>query len=203
MSCVLLTGFEPFAERPLNVSAAAVAYLREQLPADIDLHCALLPVTADQAPQHITAALREIRPDVCLMLGQADGISTLAVERVAVNLCDFRIADNGGWQLRDAPVVEGGPTAYFATVPTRAMVEAAQTSGAPAALSLSAGAFICNMVFYTALHCCAQQRLPTRCGFVHLPLLPIQVAGERPTPPSMALETIGSGLRAMIELFRS
>ncbi len=203
MSCVLLTGFEPFAERPLNVSAAAVAFLREQLPPGVDLRCTLLPVTAEQAPQRIAAALREIRPDVCLMLGQADGIATLAVERVAVNLCDFRIADNGGSQLCDTPVVEGGPTAYFATVPTRAMVEAALSGGVPATLSLSAGAFICNMVFYAALHCCAQQRLPTRCGFVHLPLLPSQVLGERPTPPSMALETIGGGLRAMIELFRS
>ncbi|GAB4216880.1 MAG: pyroglutamyl-peptidase I [Roseiflexaceae bacterium] len=203
MSCVLLTGFEPFADRPLNVSAAAVAYLREHLPAGIDLHCALLPVTADQAPARISAALREIRPDVCLMLGQADGLATLAVERVALNLCDFRIADNGGLQLRDAPVVEGGPAAYFATVPTRAMVEAAQASGTPAGLSLSAGAFICNMVFYAALHTCAQQRLPTRCGFIHLPLLPIQVIGERPAPPSMDLETIAKGLRAMIELLRS
>lgn len=201
MSCVLLTGFEPFAERPLNVSAAAVAYLREHLPTGIDLRCALLPVTADQAPQHIVAALREIRPDVCLMLGQAEGTAALAVERVAVNLCDFRIADNGGRQLRDAPVMEDGPDAYFATVPTRAMVEAAQANRVPTALSLSAGAFICNMVFYTALHYCAQQHLPTRCGFVHLPLLPIQVIGERPIPPSMALETIGTGLRAMLELF--
>lgn len=199
MSRILLTGFDPFAGRPLNVSALAVERLRAALPASL-LHSIILPVDARRAPEQLAGALQALRPDVCLMLGQADGLATLAVERVALNLCDFRIPDNGGQELRDQPVVPGGPVAYFATLPTEAMLEAAQAAGTPASMSLSAGAFLCNMVFYAALHTCAVQGLPTRCGFVHLPLAPVQVLGERPTPPTMALETICAGLHAIIDV---
>ena len=40
---------------------------------------------------------------------------------VGINLRHARIADNLGNQPQDEPVVPGGPTAYFATVPVRAM----------------------------------------------------------------------------------
>lgn len=199
MSRILLTGFEPFAGRPLNVSAMAVERLSAELPASL-LHSVILPVDARRAPQQLAAALQAVRPEVCLMLGQADGLAALAIERVALNLCDFRIRDNGGQTLCDQPVAPDGPAAYFATLPTRAMLEAALAAGVPAALSLSAGAFLCNMVFYAALHTCASQRLPARCGFVHLPLVPEQALGERPTPPTMALETICAGLHAIIDV---
>lgn len=199
MSRILLTGFEPFAGRPLNVSALAVERLSAALPASL-LHSVILPVDAQRAPEQLAATLQAVRPEVCLMLGQADGIAALAIERVALNLCDFRISDNGGQTLRDQPVASDGPAAYFATVPTRTMLEAALAAGVPATLSLSAGAFLCNMVFYAGLHTCASQRLAARCGFVHLPLVPEQVLGERPTPPTMALETICAGLHTIIDV---
>ena len=70
----------------------------------------------------------------------------------------------------------------------------AQAAGAPVELSLSAGSFVCNQVFFGL-----QQRLRrqtgVRSGFIHVPALPEQAARAQPAVPSM-------GLAAQIEALR-
>jgi pyroglutamyl-peptidase len=85
---------------------------------------------------------------------------------VAINLADARIPDNDGAQPVDAPVVDGGPAAYFATLPVKAIAAAVSGAGIPSTVSHSAGTFVCNHVMYTALDAAAQG---TRAGFVHVP----------------------------------
>ncbi|MFO7168627.1 MAG: pyroglutamyl-peptidase I [Chloroflexota bacterium] len=197
---VLLTGFEPFGGDQVNPSLEVVRRIGSEGVDGLRISTLVLPVDARRVPEMLAEALRRLRPDACLMLGLAGGVAALQIERVAVNLCDFRIPDNGGSQLIDEPVVAGGPAAYFATVPVRAMQEAARGAGVPAELSLSAGAFLCNMAMYAALHVCATESLATRCGFVHLPALPEQVLGDTRARPTMALETICAGVRAMLRV---
>ncbi|MEN9939079.1 MAG: hypothetical protein RLZZ387_5658 [Chloroflexota bacterium] len=198
MKTVLLTGFEPFGGARVNPSAEVVRRVSGEGVEGLRISTMVLPVDAERAPEMLAEALERLRPDVCLMLGLADGVAALQVERVAVNLCDFRIPDNAGSQPVDEPVVSDGPAAYFATVPVRSLQEAALGAGVPAELSLSAGAYLCNLVLYAALHYSDLHGLPTRSGFVHLPALPEQMLGERRARPSMSLETICAGVRAML-----
>ncbi len=199
-SSVLLTGFEPFSDFQVNPSAEVVRRLAAEGFPQLQLHTRILPVDAGCAPQLLGEALIALRPDWCVMLGQAEGRAALSIERVAVNLCDFRIPDNAGSKVVDEPIVQGGPAAYFSTLPVRAMLEATQAAEIPVELSLSAGAYLCNQVFYTALHICHTHALPTRSGFVHLPPLPAQALGKRPIPPSMALDTVCTGVRALLQV---
>jgi pyroglutamyl-peptidase len=197
MSTLLVTGFEPFGGASINPSAEVVRRLATngKLP---DAATAILPVDAVQAPRMITDLLLDHQPDLCLMLGQADGYAALAVERVAINLCDFRIPDNAGIRWVDAPIVEGGPAAYFSNAPVRNVVDAIRAAGVPADLSLSAGVYLCNMVYYIALHICATHRLSTRCLFIHLPSLPSQASADHSPRPTMALETMYAGVCAAV-----
>jgi pyroglutamyl-peptidase len=117
---------------------------------------------------------------------------------VALNLLDYRMADNTGHQAIDEPIVPDGPAAYFVTLPVRAMLEAVRAAGIPAELSLSAGAFLCNQVTYELLHYLTTYQLDIPAGFVHVPALPEQVTNAYPPVPSMALETMTCGIRAAI-----
>jgi pyroglutamyl-peptidase len=198
MKTILLTGFEPFGGAQLNPAAEVVCRLDAAGVSGMRLCTLVLPVDMVKAPAMVLAALDQQQPDGCLMLGMADGVAALQIERVGLNLLDFRIPDNGGYQPIDAPVVEAGPAAYFATVPVRAMQAAALGAGVPAELSLSAGTYLCNQVLYAALHHCATGGLTTRCGFVHVPPLPEQMLGERRARPSMSLDLICQGVRAML-----
>jgi pyroglutamyl-peptidase len=197
MSTLLVTGFEPFGGASVNPSTEVVRSFENngRLPGATT---AILPVDAVQAPRMITDLLLNHQPDLCLMLGQADGYAALAVERMAINLCDFRIPDNAGIRRVDEPIVVDGPAAYFSNAPVRDVVQAIRAAGVPADLSLSAGAYLCNMVYYTALHVCATHRLPTRCLFIHLPSLPSQASNDVNPRPTMALETMYAGVRAAL-----
>ncbi len=200
MPTLLLTGFEPFGGASINPSAEVVRRFAIDGSDALEIVTAILPVDALAAPRMLSESLLDLRPDACMMLGQADGYAALAVERVAVNLCDFTIPDNAGVQRIDEPIVPGGPAAYFATAPVRDIVQAARAADVPAELSLSAGAYLCNMVYYTALHVCSLHNLATRCVFIHLPSLPAQANGDHRPRPTMALETMYSGVRAALRV---
>jgi pyroglutamyl-peptidase len=101
----------------------------------------------------------------------------------------------------DEPVVPGGPAAYFATLPIKAMVRRMRAAGVPAHVSQTAGTFMCNHVFYAACHLAATAYPAMRAGFIHVPALPEQAA-RNPGQPSMALDTIVGGLRVAVETVR-
>lgn len=197
---ILLTGFDPFGGSAINPSAQVVQALAAVGVDGAALATAILPVDRVHGPEMLLSALDTHQPDVLLMLGQAGGRAVISIERVAINLMDYRIADNGGQKVTDEPIVPGGPAAYFATVPVRAMLSAIQAAGIPAELSLSAGAYLCNQVLYTALHHAAQRVLPMQVGFIHLPYLPEQAAAEPRSPASMALPTMVDAVRAALAI---
>jgi pyroglutamyl-peptidase len=166
----------------------------------VDLHTTMLPVDRVTGPATLVMAVESFKPEVVLCLGQATGRGVLSIERVALNLLDYAIADNSGAQVTDEPIVPDGPAAYFVTLPVRQMRDAVRAAGVPAELSLSAGAFLCNQVLYTLLHHVAVNKLPIKAGFIHVPALPEQVIGERSNVPSMGLETMLTGVRAAINV---
>ncbi|MFI8631349.1 pyroglutamyl-peptidase I [Microbacterium sp. NPDC077663] len=167
MRTVLLTGFEPFAGDAVNPSGDAVRAVAARWSGPERLVTDILPVAFDAATARLAALLEQHRPDIVIGAGLAGGRATVTPERVAVNLADARIPDNEGHRPQDAPVVDGGPAAYFATLPVKAIDAALAEHGIPSSVSHTAGTFVCNAVMYAALHAGAGTSL--RAGFVHVP----------------------------------
>lgn len=195
---VLLTGFEPFDGERVNPSLEIVRALDGRLVAAHRVVGAVLPVSFAATLPLLDDLLERERPVLTIALGQAGGRSEITLERIAVNLIDARIADNDGLQPIDAAVVEGAPFACASTLPVKAIVERLRRQGIPAALSLSAGTYVCNQVFFALVHALATRMPGARGGFVHLPWLPEQVVA-RPGQPSMSLATMTAGVQAAIE----
>lgn len=198
MTRILLTGFEPFGSALINPSELVAQRLAHQGLAGAEIITAVLPVAARHAPQQMEELLIRHQPDWCVMLGLAEGRSQISIERVAINLADFRIPDNAGDQLIDAPVIADGPAAYFSTLPVHAMQAASSAAGVPAELSLSAGAYLCNLIFYAARHSCERLGLATRVGFIHLPATPELAVHAARAIPSMSLDSMALGLSAAL-----
>jgi pyroglutamyl-peptidase len=191
MTKVLLTGFEPFGKATSNPSGEIV----KQISGD-NIVTAILPVAYTQSADRLLALIAEHNPDVVISLGQAEGRTQITPEKVAINLDDARLADNEGVMRNDVKILEDGPDAYFSTLPIKEIVEAIKAAGVPAAVSLSAGAFLCNHIFYVA-----QNRLKgtkVRSGFIHVPLMDSQ-APEFPGLPTMPLDQMVTAVRAMLE----
>ena len=182
---ILLTGFEPFGGEAINPSWEVARSLHGQVIAGATVQARCLPTTFGGAPRALAEALAVTRPQLVIALGLASGRAEISIERVAVNLIDARIADNAGARPQDQPVRADAPAAYFSTLPIKAMRNALRAAGHPAGLSLSAGAFVCNQLFFELQHQLAGRGLKS--GFIHLPALPEQAARAQPSVPSMGL----------------
>ncbi|MGD8457900.1 MAG: pyroglutamyl-peptidase I [Anaerolineales bacterium] len=200
---LLLTGFEPFGGSDINPSEQVVNTLADKKYPDLILVTTILPVDREKGPQRLIQEIKENQPEAVICLGEARGRVGFSIERIAINLLDYSIEDNAGNLIQDRSIIPDGPSAYFCSLPVRKILEAVQDIGVPAALSLSAGAFLCNQVFYTLLHYLDINGLEIPAGFIHLPSLPQQVAHEQPNKPSMSIETMKIGIEAIIKCIRS
>jgi pyroglutamyl-peptidase len=198
----LLTGFEPFGDSEVNPSEQVVQRLAAEGIDGVSLQTAILPVDQRAGPATLRRAVEAGHPDAVLCLGEAGRRLAISIERIAINLMDYRIADNAGNQVVDSAICPDGPAAYFVTLPVQAMYRAVVAAGVPGELSLSAGTFLCNQVTYELLHYLSEHRPATPAGFIHLPLLPEQAAARRPLLPSMSVATMTIGIRAAIQAIR-
>ncbi|WP_439859557.1 pyroglutamyl-peptidase I [Pseudomonas sp. MBLB4136] len=197
MRNVLITGFGPFGGDPINPALEAIKRMEGRTIANHRIFTRELPVTRFESCSAIEKHIHETDPVLVLAIGQAGGRLEITPERVAINVDDFRIPDNGGFQPIDEPVAEGAPLAYLSTLPIKAMVAAMRQQGIPAAVSSSAGTFVCNHLFYGLMHFLAESGSAARGGFVHIPYLPEQAA-RLGAQPSMAVDTIVRGLEISI-----
>ncbi|ASJ08217.1 pyroglutamyl-peptidase I [Thermococcus siculi] len=184
---VLVTGFEPFGGERMNPSWEAVKALPDEI-AGVTVVKRRLPVTFRGVREILPKLIVGEKPDVVILTGQAGGRPNVTVERVAINVMDSAMEDNEGYKPEDEPVFEGAPVAYLATIPIKAIVKSLREAKIPAAVSNTAGTYVCNAAMFTALHTIAVAGMETRAGFIHVPFSHEQ-ALEKPRP-SMALETI-------------
>ena len=182
---ILLTGFEPFGTYKDNPSAEVAEALHGRVVCGVAIRSEVLPVHHALAAARVAQLVAEIRPSAIVHLGLAGGRARLALERVAVNVMDFEIADNAGYRATGEACVAGGPAAYFSTLPLQVMLEALSAEGVPAYLSSSAGTYLCNQTFYTTRHLLESQRRDIPAGFIHLPLSPAMVVIAGLDLPSM------------------
>jgi pyroglutamyl-peptidase len=196
MRTVLLTGFEPFDGESINPSWEAARALDGERISGGRVHARLLPCAFGESLRVLREEMRALRPDIVICVGQAGGRAAVTPERVAINIDDARLADNAGRRLADQPIVRGGPAAYWSTLPIKAIVAALSEVGIPAAVSQTAGTFVCNHVFYGLMHALARSRRRPRPrgGFIHIPYLPKQ-AHTKDGAPSLSLGKMIAALR--------
>jgi len=198
MMKILVTGFEPFGEDVLNPSALILEKVPKKI-LDAEIKTLLVPTVFHQSILRVCEQVDLEKPDVVLLLGQAGGRKAMTMERVAININDARLPDNEGHQPLDEPIVSGGPSAYFSTLPIKAMVAAMRGVGVPAEVSNSAGTFVCNHLLYGVLHHCQEKKLSVKVGFLHVPYLPEQV-GEREELFSLPLEEMVKAVEAAMRV---
>ena len=194
MSKILVTGFEPFATSSLNPSGEIVKALIGD-----DLVTAILPVVFGQASAQLRELIDLHKPSAVLCLGQAEGRSEMTPERIAINLDNARIADNAGNQPLEQRIIANGPDGHFSTLPIEKMVASMKAAGIPASISLSAGTFVCNHIFYVLQDYLKDSSVKS--GFMHVPLMDEQ-RKEYPTLPTMPIRQMVAGVEITLNVLR-
>lgn len=99
----------------------------------------------------------------------------------------------------DVPLQEDGESAYFATLPVKAIAKNVREHGIPCLIFYSAGTYVCNCVMYNVLYIATKKYPNIRAGFIHVPFEDEQVVSKPNGTPSMSLEVISKSLEYAIE----
>lgn len=165
MKKLLLTGFEPFLQFPMNPTEQIVNNLHGKVIGEYTVESIVLPVDYSESEKQILEKIKELSPDAVISLGLAAGRFKITPERVAINVKDGA-ADNQGVALEDEPIAIDGDDAYFSRLPIRQMVNALKENQLPSEISNSAGTYLCNNVMYAVL-----KNVPNiPAGFIHIPV---------------------------------
>ena len=194
---ILLTGFEPFGGESINPSWEVVRCIPGKIK-DAEIKGIQIPTVFHKSFEVLKREMESFNPDVVICVGQAGGRRGITPERIAINIDDARIPDNEENQPIDFPIHEDGDSAYFSTLPIKAMVDKMTASGYLASVSNSAGTFVCNHIMYQVLYDASKNYPTLKAGFIHVPFLPEQVK-EKNQYPSMELEEMVQALTLCVE----
>ncbi len=196
---ILVTGFDPFGGEKVNPAYEAVKLLPDNI-AGAEIIKLEIPTVFTRSVSVAEDGIKKHRPDVVLSIGQAGGRSGITVEKVAINLAEARIPDNDGEQPFDQYLKGDGETAYFATIPVKAIVNNIREHGIPANISYTAGTYVCNSIMYNVLYLTHKKYSNMKAGFIHVPFSTEQAAEKPDGTASMTIETISKAIEYAIEV---
>ena len=195
---VLVTGFEAFGGRSMNPSQLLLSELVKQCDF---VETLVLPVHFENAfatfMKHWNDQEGKYRAVV--LMGQAAGRRGISLERVALNWMRSEKQDPDGNIVPTGRILEDAPAAYivdfFPDDWRDQLNEIGETH-----ISLSAGAYVCNNLYYRVIHHLSDKKVPVL--FVHLPLLPEQIIDKDQHSPTMSLDDQNRVLHGLLELIR-
>lgn len=195
---LLLTGFEPFLDHPINPTQHVVEQLNTKTIGQYEVVGEILPVIFEEAGEKMKQLIKQHHPDAVISLGLSAGRHMITPERIAIN-CQDGPKDNEGRVFEDAPIVVDGPDAYFSTLPIRQMVNQLKEHHLPATISNTAGTYVCNHVMYATLHFLHKTNSEhVRAGFIHIPSNH-ELAMHQPKYPSLSSADLVKGISLCIE----
>ncbi len=175
---ILVCGFEPFQNQKINPSKKLIQEL-EKVKANTkgfdNFKTVILPVGFKEAPEILKGKIQEFKPSKVLMLGQAGGATQIRLERVALNWQETSSADEFGFCPSTGKIAESGKEVYFSTMDLPRLRRQLEGLSIPVEISLSAGGFVCNRLYYEFFNQCGA-RVPGL--FVHFPFLEEQLVGN-------------------------
>lgn len=197
MKKILVTGFDPFGGEKVNPALEVIKLLPKEINGN-KIEVIEIPTVYKKSIEKIEKAIKNFNPDFILSIGQAGGRTDISIERVAINIDDFRIKDNEGNQPIDEKIFSDGENAYFSTLPVKAIKKKILEKKIPVSISNTAGTFVCNHVFYGVRYLLEKKYPEKKSGFIHIPYLPEQVI-DKTDVPSMNLNDILLAIITAIE----
>jgi pyroglutamyl-peptidase len=196
---ILVTGFGPYLQFPMNASGVLVESLRQELPEDLVPlrdRLAFEVITCDATSREtehrsletqLAELLARHQPTLCIHTGQAPPCNKVTIEKIAINSFLREIID------------PDRPAAYWSTLPgADTLREVLEREHIPADYSFYCGQHLCNHILFSSLHHAEMNDSSHQAGFIHIPLLPEQVTQDNRESPYMPLEMSRRALALII-----
>jgi pyroglutamyl-peptidase len=196
---ILITGFMPFKGETLNPSALIIEKLKQDPEIKLNLETLILPVVFKDSVKILLKEVDRLRPALILMLGQAGGRSQICLERVGLNWIETEEPDESGWAPPLGPIVNRGSSAFFSELPLDEWKKSLLQKDLMVNVSLSAGGYVCNHLYYHVLDYLTRQKQALAATFIHLPYVLEQAINKEPRPPAMDFAIQYRTLKCILE----
>lgn len=197
---VLITGFKPFLGEAINPSEVLLAEIKRDFAVYGNVDTLVLPVSFNHAFTTLEKQVDMKSYRYVFLLGQAGDRDKVCFERVGLNWVETQKPDEDGFIPHQGPISQGASAALFSRFPLSEWSEDLKGQGVPAKVSLSAGGYVCNYVYFRALQK-YQETQDTAVVFIHVPYLPDQVQNKPPGTPFLDLETMKTALYAVLKRY--
>ena len=194
---ILVTAFEPFGGETINASWEAARAIEGWRCGGAVVSTRQLPCAYGACVGEFVKAFERLRPSVVVMTGQAAARGMVCIERTARLGASAAARDNRGAL---GPVASAGTARLQTTASVGAVVRVIREAGVPVRVSTDAGDYVCNHLYYGALHHLAHASPATPAIFIHLPATPEQSAagtGVRRLATVDALRALQAGILAL------
>jgi len=175
---VLLTGFEVFGNLSFNPSQLIVESIARDTFQSIDLFKQVLPVSYQNAFKILKKNIDNISPDAVLMLGVAGKAESVRIEARAANAFNRELKDNDSYLPETSKIIKSGPDVISTQLNTEFILNNLNYKGFNVILSENCGAYLCNYLYYQALHYIDSHQLPVNALFVHVPDIKADESGS-------------------------
>jgi pyroglutamyl-peptidase len=168
---VAVAGFGPFPGVPKNPSAEIVREIEKmrRFPAaNIALDTAIFETAYGTAGSALEKLIAKA-PDAIVLFGVAGLTKHVRVETIARNRASLLHPDRARFTPNTAKLLPGGAPLLRVRGPAIRMRAAIRATGVRAELSISAGSYLCNAVFYRALAAAAERTPAPLTFFIHVP----------------------------------
>lgn len=196
---ILVTGFKPFLGEKINPSEILLEHIKRDFAASVDT--LVLPVSFAECFSTLSKKFYGDAYSHVVMLGQAGGRDKVCLERVALNWIETSKPDEDGYTPKQQKI-DDGEAALFCALPLSDLAEDLKSKNLPVKISLSAGGYVCNYLYYRVLQDLAGSKSATRAVFIHVPYLPEQLSDKPEGTPGMDIETMKAALYPIISCFR-
>ncbi|MBW7876910.1 MAG: pyroglutamyl-peptidase I [Candidatus Cloacimonetes bacterium] len=167
---IILSGFEPFGENPVNPSSELILAVRENPIPGHRIHTLILPVIWNQVWEPMLSALDNLKPDLVIAFGLKSGSDCITLETRAHNW-NREIKDNSG-ETSLGKIENSSPEYINSTLPLQLYFQKLKNQNIPVSYSNDAGGYLCNHLFYR-IQSHLLNNSSVASGFIHLPAWPV------------------------------
>ena len=181
MAKVLLTGFEPYWDYPVNSSWVVAEMVAARGVVGVDIVIEQVPVSFSRVHVALREAVEKHSPNMLIMLGQSGGSDKVKLD---------------GYIPNEEPINIETPAALFTNIPIKSLRAAIEEQGISVKISNSCGLYVCNRLYYEALMLCKKYHMKSI--FIHLPFYEGQPSAK-PNKPTMPQNDMVKAIQTIIE----
>lgn len=187
MEHIILTGFEPFGQYPVNPVEKSTKAFDKKIIGGHTVMGIVLRCTYRGAFEELKRVIEATNPVAVVSTGLASRVRGIRFETTGRNLMHGKYPDADKFEPKGQRILENERDSFLAHSDSDRLAQIVNGHGIPTEVSDDAETFVCNALLYLTSHYIEQRRLRMRNVFLHTPWTSEYADKVKPDPEKIVL----------------